>query len=77
MFTATGLGVRKNSDNTVTIRAQVVDDRDGSVVWTRSYTAATVVAARAAILADLQALKNSETDATLTAAVVGIVLGSV
>lgn len=76
MFTATGLGVRKNTDNSITVKVQVTDDRDGRRVYTREYEGATVVAIRALIALDLQALRNAETDATLTAAVVGVVLGS-
>lgn len=77
MFTATGVGVRKNADNTVTVKVQVTDDRDGKAMWTREYTAKTVVEAQQHIQQDLKALMANETDATLNAAVVGQVLGTI
>lgn len=77
MFTATGIGVRKNADNTVTVKAQIVDDRNDKVMSTREYTAPTVMAAILLVRADLQVLLANENDATLNAAIVGQVLGSV
>lgn len=77
MFTATGLGVRKNPNLTITVRVQVVDDRTQRVIDTLEYTGPTVVNVIGQIRADLQARANAETDATLTAAVVGQVLGTV
>lgn len=77
MFTATGIGAKKNADNTVTLRVQVTDDRDSSVVFTRNYTARSVIEARGLIQVDLQAQRDNETDQTLNAAVIGQVLGSI
>lgn len=77
MFTAIGIGVRKNPDTSVTVKARITDDRDQSVKATREYTANTVLAIRALIQIDLDALKAAETDGALTLAVVGQVLGAV
>jgi hypothetical protein len=53
------------------------DDRTGTSVGFRSYTVASKPALMAAILADLQALKAAENDATLNAAIVGQLLGQI
>lgn len=77
MFTALGIGVRKNADNTVTVKVQILDDRDQRVVSTDEYKGPTLMAVKAKIQADLETMRVNETDATLNAAVVGQVLGSV
>lgn len=77
MFTATGIGARRNTDNTISIKVRITDDRDGHVVSVQEYTAGTVVAAQTKIQQDLQALRAAENDGTLNAAVVGQVLGTI
>jgi hypothetical protein len=77
MFQALGRAVTRNPDTTFTVRVEITDDRTGTSVGFRSYTVASKPALMAAILADLQALKAAENDATLNAAIVGQLLGQI
>lgn len=77
MFSAIGIAARKNPDGTVTVKVEIRDDRINRPIGQQTYTGATLQAIKAQVRADLQARRDAETDATLTAAVVGQVIESV
>lgn len=77
MFSVYGRAVVANPDTTVTVKADLVDDRTSQTVRVVTYTAANVNAVRALIAADLAAMVAAETDAQLSVAVVGQLLGSI
>lgn len=74
MYQALGRSVRRNPDNTFTVRVEIIDDRISKSVRFQSYTVSTMQELRAAVTVDLQALRASEQDAALNAAVVDIVI---
>lgn len=76
MYQAIGRAVVKLPNGKFTVKVEIVDDRMGRTVRFESYTVASMSALQAAIALDLNALSSAETDATLSAAVVGVVLGS-
>jgi len=77
MFQALGRGVVKNADNTFTVKVEFLDDRTQKQVRVQAFTVQTVPALRAAVQAELVALKAAEQDAALNAAIVGVVLGEI
>lgn len=76
MFTAWGRGAKKNADGTFAVRVEIVDDRTTKSVKFENYSGS-LTSIKAAIMRDLNQLKDNENDVTLNEAVVGKILGSV
>ena len=76
MFTARGVGAKRN-DTSVTVRADVTDDRTGKVVQTVEVTGTNVADVKRQLDTQLQQLAAAEQDAALNTAVVGRVLSQV
>lgn len=74
MYQVLGRQVTKNKDNTFTVKAEIIDDRIAQTVRFQLYTASSMSELKAAIRADLKTLQDAETDATLSAAIVGVLL---
>lgn len=77
MFTATGVSVRRNRDQTITVRVQIVDDRSGRPIEIKEFTGMGVQAVQAAVQEDLRTRQQKEVDTVLESAIVGQVLGEV
>ncbi len=80
MYQAMGRAVRRNLDNTLTVKVDILDTRRpeaSRLVRTQEYKVAGLSALAAAIRTDLLALQAGEQDAALNAAVVGVILGEV
>lgn len=77
MYQAYGRGIQRNRDNTFTVKVEFIDDRSGKQMKVEPYTVQTVPELKLRIKADLQSLKDADQDVTLTAAVVGVLLGEI
>lgn len=76
MYSAFGRSATTTPKGTLVVRVEIVDDRTAATVRFETYTG-TLEEIQQAIAKDLQALSASETDATVSAAVVGKLLGSI
>lgn len=80
MYQAIGRAVRRNADNTFTVKVEILDDRESGAEKTagvREWKVSTMTELRQKVKTELETLKAAEQDATLNAAVVGIVLGEI
>lgn len=77
MFTARGAGAKRNADTTVTVRADVTDDRTNKVVQTVEVTGTNLADVKRQLDTQLGQLAAAEDDSALSKAVVGRVLSTV
>lgn len=77
MFQAIGRGVQKNSDNTITVKVEFLDDRTGRQQRVETYTVDSIESLRKRVTVDLQALKAADQDFVLTNAVVGVIIAEI
>lgn len=77
MFQAIGRGVKKNADNTFTAKVEFIDERTTKSIRLQPFTVTSIAELRQKVRAELQTLRDNEQDATLNAAIVGIILGEI
>lgn len=76
MFTAKGVGAQQNSDGTVTVAADVYDDRAGHVVQTLKVRGTNLNDVKAQLADQLRLMAAAADDAKLSTAVVGQILAT-
>jgi hypothetical protein len=76
MYQALGRAVTRNADNSFTVKVEILTAQ-GKTVRVQSYTVRNMAELRAAAKADLDTLVAAEKDATLSAAIVDVLLAEV
>lgn len=73
-YSAIGVGVTKNADNTITVKAQIRRDEDGKSIEFVTLTGPSIANLKAQLQTAVDAKVDAEKDQALNAAIVGIVL---